>query len=171
VRSEQFQAILPALTLAIGYAGTIATERLRGRQENRRLHRDAMVDFERTLLLDVQAAVYEYAGEMQDFAFALRGQSERRYNKIVGTAWRASAQLEMLTTRVSGESTRDALGEVLQAGQAIASGAWPNEDEWSDDDRALLDKAVDVLLECEQRAALLLGDRLRTLSYSGPRGG
>ena len=108
---------------------------------------------------------------MQDFAFALRGQSDRSYGKIVGTAWRASAQLEMLTTRVSGEATRDALGEVLADGQAIASGSWPNEDDWSDDDRALLDKAVDALLECEQRAALLLGDRLRALTYSAQRGG
>ena len=171
MRWNHFQDILPVLTLAIGYAGTFVTERFRDHNEARRARVTAMQDFERGVLLDTQAALYQYAGEMQDFAFALRGQTERRYNKIVGTAWRASAQLEMLTTRVSGESTRDALGEVLQAGQAIASGAWPNEDEWSDDDRALLDKAVDALLECEQRAALLLGDRLRTLSYSGPRGG
>jgi hypothetical protein len=165
VRSEQFQAILPALTLAIGYAGTIATERLRGRQENRRLHRDAMVDFERTLLLDVQAAVYEYAGEMQDFAFALRGESDRAYNAIVGTAWRASARLEMLATRLRETDTRDAVGDVLTAGEAITSGSWPGDDEWSPVDRALLEKTVDALLESEQRAALLLGDRLRVLTY------
>jgi hypothetical protein len=165
VRSEQFQAILPALTLAIGYAGTIATERLRSRQEARRLHRDAMVDFERTLVLDVQAAVYEYAGEMQDFAFALRGESDRSYNAIVGTAWRASARLEMLATRLRGSDTREAVADVLAAGQAISGGNWPGDDEWSPVDRVLLEKIVDALLECEQRAALLLGDRLRVLTY------
>ena len=171
MRWNHFQDILPVLTLAIGYAGTFVTERFRDRNEERRARGSAMQNFERSVLLDTQAALYQYAGEMQDFAFALRGQSDRSYSKIVGTAWRASAQLEMLTTRVSGEATRDALGEVLAAGQAIASGSWPNEDDWSDDDRALLDKAVDALLECEQRAALLLGDRLRALTYSAQRGG
>jgi hypothetical protein len=166
VRWNHFQDILPVLTLAIGYAGTFVTERFRNHNEERRARVAAVQNFERSVLLDTQAALYLYAGEMQDFAFALRGQSDRSYSKIVGTAWRASAQLEMLTTRISGESTRDALGEVLATGQAIASGSWPNEDDWSDDDRALLDKAVDTLLDCEQRAALLLGDRLRTLTYS-----
>ena len=55
---------------------------------------------------------------------------------------------------------------MLGAGQAVSSGTWPDlQDEWSDDDWALLDKIVDTMLECEQRAALLLGDRLRDLTY------
>ena len=107
MRWNHFQDILPVLTLAIGYAGTFVTERFRDRNEERRARGSAMQNFERSVLLETQAALYQYAGEMQDFAFALRGQSDRSYSKIVGTAWRASAQLEMLTTRVSGEATRD----------------------------------------------------------------
>jgi hypothetical protein len=71
----------------------------------------------------------------------------------------------MLATRLRETDTRDAVGDVLTAGEAITSGSWPGDDEWSPVDRALLEKTVDALLESEQRAALLLGDRLRVLTY------
>jgi hypothetical protein len=161
-----FQDILPVLTLAIGYAGTFATERFRDRHEARRAHRAAMHGFERTLLLDTQEALYAYAGEMQDFAFALRGEADRTYTMVVGTAWRASARLEMLSTRLSVDETRDAVAALLEVGQSITTGDWPSEtDEWTPEERELLDKSVDVLLEQEQAAALLLGDRLRAVTY------
>jgi hypothetical protein len=161
-----FQDILPVLTLAIGYAGTFATERFRDRHEARRSHRAAMQGFERTLLLETQEALYGYVGEMQDFAFALRGEADRTYGQVVGTAWRASARLEMLATRLSGDETREAVGELLEIGMSITSGEWPSEgDEWTPGERELLDKSVDVLLEHEQHAAGLLGDRLRALTY------
>jgi hypothetical protein len=162
---NHFQDILPVLTLAIGYAGTFATERLRDRNEARRSRVAAIDSFERTVLLETQAALYQYAGEMQDFAFALRGESDRRYDAIVGTAWRATAQLEMLATRLQSDAARDAIGDALAAGQSITSNPWPDEEDWSTADRSLLDKLVDQLLECEERASGLLGDRLRTLTY------
>ena len=58
------------------------------------------------------------------------------------------------------------MGDVLAAGQAVTGGDWPDEDEWSDDDWALLDKLVDIMLEFEQRATTLLGDRVRELTYA-----
>jgi hypothetical protein len=157
------QAVLPVLALAVGYAGTFVTERLRDRSEVRRARAAAVLDFERSVLLETQAALYQYAGEMQDFAFALRGESDRSYSTIVATAWRASAQLEMLATRLQSEAARELVGEVLAAGQTIMSSSWP--DDWSDSERALLDKQVDQLLELEAEASGRLGDRLRTLTF------
>ena len=162
---NHFLDILPVLTLAIGYGGTFVTERFRDRNESRRRRTSAIEDFERTLLLDTQDALYGFSGEIQDFAFAVRGESERPYGSIVDSTWRASARLEMLATRLESDETREVIGEVLVAGQSITSGSWPDEHEWSTDDRALLDKSVDDLLECEQRAVTLLGDRLRALTY------
>ena len=166
MRWSHFQDVLPVLTLAIGYSGTFVTERFRDRSANRRAQAVAITDFERSLILDTQEALYQYAGEMQDFAHSLRGEAARSYGNVVETAWRTGARLEMLTTRLESDATREVLNEVLGAGQAVSSGTWPDlQDEWSDDDWALLDKIVDTMLECEQRAALLLGDRLRDLTY------
>ena len=166
MRWSHFQDVLPVLTLGIGYGGTFLTERFRDRSAHRRARTAAIADFERSLLLDTQEALYQYAGEMQDFAHSLRGEAARSYGTVVETAWRAGARLEMLTTRLESDATRDVLSEVLSAGQAVSSGTWPDvQDEWSDDDWALLDKIVDTMLECEQRAAVMLGDRLRTLTY------
>jgi hypothetical protein len=164
---NHFQDILPVLTLAIGYGGTFVTEHFRDRSATRRARRVAIDDFERALLLETQEALYQYAGEMQDFAFSLRGQADRSHGTVVETAWRAGARLEMLTTRLGSDETREAIGEVMAAGQAVSSGAWPGADDtWSAADWDLLDKIVDNMLECEQRAAVLLGDRLRALTYS-----
>jgi hypothetical protein len=163
---DEFQSILPVLTLAIGYAGTFATERLRDRNEVRRAHATAILDFERNLLLDTQAAVYQCAGELQDFAFALRGEADRPYAAVVGSTWRASAHLEMLATRLESDLVREAIGDVLAAGHAIVAGAWPGDDDWTDADRDLLDKLVDHVLECEARASGLLGDRVRAVMYA-----
>ena len=166
MRWSHFQDVLPVLTLAIGYSGTFVTERFRDRSANRAREAVAITDFERSLILDTQEALYQYAGEMQDFAHSLRGEAARSYGNVVETAWRAGARLEMLTTRLESDATREVLNEVLGAGQAVSSGTWPDlQDEWSDDDWALLDKIVDTMLECEQRAAILLGDRLRDLTY------
>jgi hypothetical protein len=159
------QDVLPVLALAVGYAGTFVTERLRDRSEVRRARAAAVLDFERNVLLETQAALYQYAGEMQDFAFALRGQSDRSYSAIVATAWRASAQLEMLATRLQSEAARELVGEVLAAGQTIMSSSWPDDD-WSESERVLLDKLVDQLLELEAEASGRLGDRLRTLTFA-----
>ena len=82
---------------------------------------------------------------MQDFAHSLRGEAARSYGNVVETAWRAGARLEMLATRLESDETREVLTEVLGAGQAVSSGTWPDvQDEWSDDDWALLDKIVDT---------------------------
>jgi hypothetical protein len=157
--------ILPVLTLVIGYCGTIATERMRDRTERRRHQAAAVDEFERSVILETQDALYAFAGELQDFAFCLRGESDRSYASITDSAWRASARLEMLSTRMESPRARELVDDVLASGQAIIAGSWPDEGDWSDDDRALLDKAVDELLECEQRAATRLGDRLRALTY------
>jgi hypothetical protein len=157
--------VLPVLALALGYAGTFLTERLRDRSEVRRARAAAVLDFEREVLLETQTALYQYAGEIQDFALALRGESDRSYSSIVGTAWRASAQLEMLATRLAGDDLRDDIGEVLAAGQAIMSGSWPDDD-WSESESVLLEKLVDQLLEHEARASGSLGDRLRTITFA-----
>jgi hypothetical protein len=169
VRWSHFQDILPVLTLAIGYAGTFVTERLRDRNEALRARSAAMLDFERTLLLATQAAVYQYAGELQDFAFALRGEADRTYATVTGTTWRASAHLEMLATRLEHERLREAIGDLLSAGQSIVAGAWPDDDDWTDADRDLLDKLVDQVLDCETRASGLLGDRIRDVTYAARR--
>jgi hypothetical protein len=166
VRWNHFQDVLPVLTLALGYAGTFATERIRDRNERRRSRATTISEFERALLLDTQEALYQYVGEMQDFAYSLRGIGARNYGQVVETSWRAGARLEMLTTRIESDATREALGDVLGAGLVVTSEPWPDTvDDWSDDERALLDKLVDAMLECEQRAAARLGDRLRTLTY------
>jgi hypothetical protein len=165
VRWNHFQDILPILTLAIGYAGTFVTERIRDRNEARRARVGAILDFERNLLLDTQTAVYQYAGELQDFAFALRGEADRAYATVTGTTWRASAHLEMLATRLESARVREAIGDLLAAGQAIVAGAWPDDDDWTDADRDLLDKLVDQALECEARASGLVGDRIREATY------
>ncbi|MGH8979237.1 MAG: hypothetical protein ACRDV7_14250 [Acidimicrobiia bacterium] len=163
---NHFQDILPVLTLAIGYGGTFVTEAFRDRSANRRARGLAITEFERALLLETQEALYQYAGEIQDFAYSLRGEASRSHGTVVETVWRAGARLEMLATRVESDETREVLGEVLSAGQAVSSGTWPGpDDEWSEDDWMLLDKIVDIMLECEQRAALQLGDRLRDLTY------
>jgi hypothetical protein len=166
MRWGQFQDVLPVITLALGYVGTFVTERLRDRNERRRGRTTAIADFERALLLDTQEALYQYVGEMQDFAYALRGVGARSYGQVVETSWRAGARLEMLATRLESDRTRETIGEVLGAGMTVSSEAWPDGiDEWTDDERALLDKLVDAMLECEQRAASLLGNRLRALTY------
>jgi hypothetical protein len=166
MRWSHFQDVLPVLTLAIGYGGTFVTERFRDHSANRRARVVAITDFERSLLLETQEALYQYAGEMQDFAHSLRGEAARSYGTVVETAWRAGARLEMLTTRLESDATREVLTDVLGAGQAVSSGTWPDvHDDWSDADWVLLDKLVDTMLECEQRAAIRLGDRLRDLTY------
>jgi hypothetical protein len=165
MRWDSVRELLPVVALVVGYAGTFLTERLRDRGEARRARAAAIRDFERAVLLETQAAVYQYAGEMQDFAFALRGQSDRSYGAIVGSAWRASAQLEMLATRLPSERERDLVGEVIAAGQAIMSSSWPDDD-WSESEQVLLDKLVDQLLELEAEASGRLGDRLRALTFA-----
>jgi hypothetical protein len=72
----------------------------------------------------------------------------------------------MLATRLDSEYVREAIGDLLSAGQSIVAGAWPEGDDWSDADRGLLDKLVDQVLEHEARASGLLGDRVREVSYA-----
>ena len=62
MRWNHFQDILPVLTLAIGYAGTFVTERFRDRNEERRARGSAMQNFERSVLLDTQAALVPVRG-------------------------------------------------------------------------------------------------------------
>ncbi len=166
MRWFRFEIVLPVLTLVLGYTGTILTERSRDRRTTRRALQAAAVQFERDLMLETQRALYRYAGEVQDFAFAARGESDRTWGAVVGSTWRATAELEMLATRLPAIASRELMGDALAAGQAVTGGDWPGEDEWSDGDRALLDKLVDVLLDIVQRATTMLGDRVRELTYA-----
>ena len=113
--------------------GTFLTERLPRSERGPAGAGSRDPDFERALLLDTQEALYQYAGEMQDFALSLRGESDRSYGSVVGDRLAGRARSSRCS-RPGSRATRlrEVLGEVLAAGQAVIVGHVARLDEWSD---------------------------------------
>ena len=155
----QFRDLLPVLTFLIGVLASPITDGFKEKRSRRNMAADRAEEFTRSTLLELQTAVFEHSGALQDIIneqqWGRKGDTE-----LYSTAWRSAVHADRLRVLLQDDSLRaeikklDALSEKITG---LASG-----EDWQDHRDAVLGLRQPVL-DLENSLNEMIGSQLRPL--------